>query len=329
MESPTFFKQYRNTIQRKIQEQLSRSAMGYLKSGLELFHSERKSSVMIIEPAIGNLAIAIELMLKAFVAKNDLLLLFKELPLELRILFTCPDIVPLKNFNWRQYDVDLYSFRYKTLQLDELISVFYVFFPDYRQALKPYFKLISSCRNASIHFLLPSFQRYELDRTAYLALLVYKYLDSSNTFGIGRYTLKEEDEQFMASFGEEQVERVRKEIERAKDIAKGIKEKHIGIAVDGWDDYVTKCPVCGCDGILTGFTDIEADVQDDGSPEPYLIFLADSFACEGCSLSLNDVEELKLAGMDICYDRPDKDVNDWFSATEPPDFRDFEAYDYS
>lgn len=307
-------KQYCDSIQRKIQTELARSAMGYLRFGLDLFHKEHKSSLPLIEPAIGNLAIAVELMLKTFVVKNNPLLLFRELPLELKILFTCPDVVPSKGFNWRQYDVDLRSFRYKTLELDELISTFYVFFPDHKRTLKPYFRLLSGCRNASIHFSLPSFQRYELERTAYLALRVFECLDDWKTFAYAGYLLKEKDKQFLSLFREEQVERVRRKIERAKEEAKKITSKHVWVSVDSWDAYTTTCPVCGCDGLLAGNTEVEADIEDDGSMNPYLLFLADTFKCEGCGLSLDDVEELQLAGMDTCYDRPESDMDKWAAA---------------
>jgi len=323
-EFPTPMKHYFDSIREKLQTELTRSGMGYLKSGLELFHNERRSSLGRIEPAIGNLAIAVELMLKTFVVKNNPLLLFRELPLELRILFTCPDAIPSKGFNWRRYDIDLRSFNYKTLELAELISLFYVFFPNHKQALKPYFSLLSRCRNASIHSSLPSFQRYELERTAYLALRVFKVLDESQAFRYRGYLLKEEDKQFLSSFEEERTERVRKKIDEAKEKSKALAHGQVGVYIDSWDAYTTSCPICGCDGVLTGGTEVDVDVDEEGSMNPYLVFLAETFKCEECGLSLDDVDELKLAGMDISYDRPQSDMDKWArEEAEEAGFEDF------
>ena len=57
-------KEYYDSVQQRMQSELSRSAVGYLKVGLDLFHREYGDSFTLIEPAIGNLAIAVELMLK-------------------------------------------------------------------------------------------------------------------------------------------------------------------------------------------------------------------------------------------------------------------------
>lgn len=304
-------KQYFDSVREKLQTQLTRSGMGYLKFGLELFHNERRSSLARIEPAIGNLAIAVELMLKTFVVKNNPLLLFRELPLELRILFTCPDAIPSKGFNWRRYDIDLRSFNYKTLELDELISLFYVFFPNDKQALKPYFSLLSKCRNASVHSSLPSFQRYELERTAYLALRVSKVLDESQTFRYRGYVLKEDDKQFLSSFEEERTERVRKKVQEAKEKSKKLAPGDVWCVVDSWDAYPTSCPICGCEGVLTGYTEINYEESHDEFPHPYLLFLADTFECNECGLILDDVQELELAGMEVCYERPESDMDKW------------------
>ena len=316
-------KEYCASIQEKIHRELAGSGVGYLKTGLELFRKNRNSTSPLIEPAIGNLAIAIELMIKAFLAKNNLVLLFRDLPLELKILFTCPENLSSDSLNLRLYDNELRSFAYKTFELDELIASFYTFFPEERQALRPYFRLLSRCRNASIHLSLPSFQRYELERTAYLALSVFKIL-TGNKYSLSfYYHLTKEDEQFLSEYNEERIERVRRKIEEAKENAKKIEAKDIQILVDGWDVYETECLICGCGGMLTGDTQVEADFDEDGIANPYLIFLADTFKCDGCGISLDDVKELQLAGMDIVYQRSDSDMDEWWAEMEPPDYGEY------
>ena len=72
-----------------------------------------------------------------------------------------------------------------------------------------------------------------------------------------------------------------------------------------------------------GETQVEADIDEDGTANPYLIFLADTFECDGCGINLDDVEELKLAGMDTAYVRPDSDMDDWIAEMEHPDFDEY------
>jgi hypothetical protein len=318
-------KEYYNSVQHRMQSELARSAIGYLDVGLDLFHHEHRGSSTIIEPSIGNLAIAVELMLKTFLVKQNPLLLFRDLPLELKVLFACPDAVKGGSFNWRAYDVELRSYGYKTMELNELISVFLIFFPSQKQVLRPHLKFLSRCRNASVHLSLPSFQTYELERTVYVALRVYLILSDydSDIFKSNWYHLDKRDEEFLSKYNTERTERVRKKIESARENAKRIKAKNVQVLVDGWEVDVTECPVCGCDGVLTGETTVEADIDEDGSANPYLVFLADTFKCDECGLSLDDANELQLAGMELSYDRPESDMEKWVAGMEPPEFEDY------
>jgi len=315
IESPTM-KDYIALTQDRIHRELSRNASGYLKVGLELLHKERKSPHPLVEPAIGNLATAVELMIKAFLAKNNIVLLISDLPLELRILFACPDNPLLDSFSRRHLDNLLRASASKTFELDEVVASFYVFFPEQRQTLRPYFKLLSRCRNASIHLSLPSFQRYELERTAYLALSVSQILDKEKRFPFLYYHLTKEDKQFLSEYNEERIERVSHKIEVAKENAK--KAKDTWIIADSWDTYETKCPICGCGGMLTGETEVEADFDEDGAANPYLVFRADTFGCDGCGIRLDDVEELRLAGMDTIYPRSNSDMDEWWAEEQEP-----------
>lgn len=305
---------YFEYIRKQLQHELARSAMGYLRIGLELFHRERSSSFPCIEPSLGNLGVAVELMLKVFVVKKNPLLLFRDLPLELRVMFVCPDKVPA-DFNWRRYDVDIRSFAYKTIELDELVSTFYVFFPNEKQALHPLFRFLSKCRNVSIHASLPSFQRYELDRTAYLALRILDILNQCETFGYQAYHPTKKDNEFLSSFEEDRTERARKKIEAAKGKSKTLIVGQVSVSVEGWEAYTTSCPICKADGVLGGYTDIRGEQDEDGQFQPYLDFLADTFQCDECGLVLDDVDELKMAGMEICYDRS-SELDSWFRDTE-------------
>ena len=69
--------EYVTTLQTDFKKQLGQAALDYLRAGLSLFHQYRKESDYVIpQAALGNISIAVELMLKAFIASKNLLLLF-------------------------------------------------------------------------------------------------------------------------------------------------------------------------------------------------------------------------------------------------------------
>jgi hypothetical protein len=146
-------------LQNEHRRQLMEAAIDYLRTGLNLFHEYRKKEKATSEhfpppvigrehnnpqAALGNLAISVELMLKAIIAGKHLLLLFeKSLPLEYRVLLTSPDDLP-PDFNWRAFDMDLRSANYRAIEFDECVSTFYVLFPSLKQSLQPHLRLLST-----------------------------------------------------------------------------------------------------------------------------------------------------------------------------------------
>lgn len=302
--------------------ELGRSAVQYLKAGLDLFHKQRQSYYAQPQIALGNLAIAVELMLKTLIAKNNLGLILNKIPLELKVVFSCPESIP-ESFKWRRYDIDLRSFAYKTIELNECISCFYIFFPELKQTLQPHLKFLSNFRNMSLHSALPSFQQYELDRVAFLSLQIFKILRDNKILEIFAYLPSEKDSKFLDDFKAERIERVKKIIEKAKEKSRKISHKGSAVILDPagiWDAYVFTCPICDSDGILNGYTEDDL-VEDEDGFVPILGFFADAFNCDECGLSLEDVEELELAGIDTHHDRSD-DQDRWFAEMGHP----FEDY---
>jgi hypothetical protein len=312
-------KEYLEKIREHLQGELAKNAVDYLGNGLGLFHKKGFRGNQVV---IGNLSIAIELMLKALIAKYHPFLLFKELPVEIKVLLICPEI-KTTGAHWRRFDIDLRSSAFKTIELDECISLFYVLSSKDKQNLQPYFRLLSSCRNISIHASLPSFQIYDLERTAYLALNVHKIIKDHDVFRIHSYSPTKEDKAFLSSYDTERAERVRKRIEEAKRKSRELTHESSCLSIEGWDNYITKCPVCNSDGILGGYTEPWIEATEDHVEDSGLSFNADSFKCEECGLKLDDVKELSLAGMDDCYDRTE-DSDRYYEEYEP----DFDSYDY-
>jgi hypothetical protein len=296
------------SIKKELQDDLSRAAMEYLETAMDLSMKGRAikfTGDYRAQPVVGNFAIAIELMLKAFIFSKNPALVFN-LPLELRVAFISPESVG-DDFNWRPFDVPLKSFEYKSMEMEELISTFYVLRPDLKQELQPFFKLFSQCRNVSIHASLPSFQKYEVERTAYLSLRLFKEISSTKTFGFRRHGVSKKVDAVLVSLDAERANEVKKKIEQAKRATKSLEQGKVFASVQGWWAYVTKCPVCGSDGVLSGDTDIDYGYSEE---DVSLNFLADSFECEECKLILSDIKEMELAGMSTLYDR-NEDIEEW------------------
>src|SRR4030065_2546120 len=117
-------KAYLEKLREHLQSELAKNVMDYLQNGLSLFHRKSFRGNQVV---IGNLSIAIELMIKALIAKYHPVLLFKELPVEIKVLFICPEI-ETTGAHWRRFDIDIRTSAFKTIELDECISIFYVLF---------------------------------------------------------------------------------------------------------------------------------------------------------------------------------------------------------
>jgi hypothetical protein len=303
--SNTELQEYTAKLQQNYQKQFGQAALNYLSAGLRLFHQYRKkSSVVNPQAALGNLSIAVELMLKAFIASKNLILLFKGLPLEAKIMLTCPDSLPV-DFKWRPFDIEMRSAKHKTIELGECIATFFIFFPQHKQSLHTHLKILSTYRNASVHHILPTFHKYELERAAFVALQIHDIVQYDKTLSIiGHVTTDDDDDEFLATFRESKLERVSKKIEEAKEHSKRIAAEDddtLYLEVD-WDIYIIRCPVCRSNALVFGY--IESRTGRHGGE--YLDFFTYGFLCDACGLELDDSEELKLAGVPTLIDRSDE-----------------------
>lgn len=311
-------------VQKQLANAFEKAALGYLSLGVRNFFAEQKQpSYVGYQATIGNLAIAVELMLKAYIARKNLLLLFKNLPTEIRLLLTAPESLP-DSFNWRSFEIELRAASYQTIGLDECISLFYLFFPEQKRSLRPHLKLLANLRNASVHSILPDYQQaYEVNRVAYAALSVSASLKEDLLF-VGSIDKRfPETIAFLHEFQEELIERVHTAIKSAKERAKKLsakRQKGRQVSVDYWTQAVIECPVCGNLAILNGTTEKITWIRrgEEEINEPGLWFEPESFICSECGLSLDGYDEMKLGGIDL-------DSSD-FDRTE--DLEDFESGSY-
>ena len=284
-------------IQKEITNNLVWAAGGYARAGMGLMLGATELG-RNAQAAIGNLAIATELLLKAFIAKQDLSLLFKGLPMELRCALAAPETLP-ESFRLLPYEIDLKSSVYKSLELDEAIAMFCFFFPDFKKRYGSHLRFLARHRNTCVHAVHPDCREYEVERTAFLLLTLIKHIESE-VADLVRYSNwgdKEKNETFLTRFDEARLNRVHRKVESAREKAKSLSEK-VSLEPEEWDWYPIECPVCGSDGILSGETQAEPDYDEDGIGGFSLGFIGETFECEQCGLELEDYDEMQIAGVD-------------------------------
>lgn len=309
-----------NDIQKEISYHLKWAASGYAKSGMaHMFGSN--GFVQNTQAAFGNLAIAIELYLKSFIAKQSLILLYKNLPKELQCALLSPTMMP-ESFRSGIYEIEIKSSIYRQIELDEAISTFNVFFPEFKKKFNSYLKNLCRHRNVSVHAVYPDYLEYECQRIAYLFLNLVKQIEKSEIDFKYHYHWCNDEKitNFLKQFNEKLISIVHEKIEQAKKKAKNIDEKY-HLEPEEWDWYPCQCPVCGSDGYFTGETELDSDSHAESWSDVGLLFLPESFNCEECGLHLEDYDEMMIAGMDTDkIDRSDE-MNKWVE-----DFRDDDYY---
>ncbi len=285
------------TIQKEITGNLVWAATGYARAGMGLMLGTT-GLLRNAQAAIGNLAIATELLLKAFIAKQDLTLLFTGLPMELRCALAAPKAMP-SSFRSAPYEIDLRSSAYKNLGLDEAIATFCVFFPEIKKRYGSHLRFLARHRSTCVHAVHPDCREYEVERTAFLFLTLVRHLESEDDelLQYRSWGDKEKNEAFLSRFDEARLNSVHKKVEEARDKAKTLTEK-VSLDPEEWDWYPMECPVCGSDGVASGETQDEPEYDEDGFGGISLSFLAETFECEQCGLQLEDYDEMKIAGID-------------------------------
>jgi hypothetical protein len=286
-----------NEIQKELTNHLLWAAGGYARAGMGLL-SGSKGLYANSQASIGNMAIATELLLKAFIAKQDLTLLFKSLPLELRCALSAPDLMP-ESFRPAPYEIDIKSSAYKQIELDEAIATFSVFFPEFKKRYGSHLRFLAKHRNTCVHAVHPDYREYEVERTAFLFFMIVRQIEEADK-DLLRHRIggdKKENEAFLAHFNEDRLNNVHKKVEVARDKAKKLTEK-LKLDPHEWNWYPVECPVCGSDGAVLGETQAEPNIDQDGFGGYSLTFIAETFECDTCGLVLEDYDEMKIAGVD-------------------------------
>jgi hypothetical protein len=286
----------------EIERNLAATATAYYRIGITEYLNAEARMWESYQAAVGNLAIAIELMLKAFVARNCFRKLYVGLPDELDIFLSQTETPP-PSVSLRPFEDALRSFEQKTIELNQAIAIYEIYFPDKKLELHSYFNFLATTRNVSVHGALPDFQRHDLTRVSYLAISLIKHLEEQRILTEpADLALKTKD--IQKRFDRERVERVTKKIRAARQIAKRLTGKRNAIFTNpnDFEELVLPCPICSTDIVTAGYTEEKIVSEDDA----FLTYFLNEFRCSECGLEIDDPRDLRLVGLSETHDRSDQ-----------------------
>lgn len=292
----------------------SKIACDFLRIGLKEFHRDRNSEWQHYQVSLANLCIGIELLVKAYLAKQNLSLIFVKLPPSTKVFITCPESAP-ENFNWSGYSVILRTGSFKTINMKDAFSMLIALRPNIKPQIDAHIKILSEYRNAAVHNICAKFDLHIVERAAYVSIELMQSFIASNDLEIPSFYITENDRSFLKQFSKVRSEQVRQKLNNAVENAKNLSLEYNGIDPQGWEEHEGICPVCKRDVLLHGRTELDTEwvvdrSAEDASEEPYLTFFAEEMECESCGLRLEDSEELSLAGVEIAYDKTDS-IHQW------------------
>lgn len=296
-------------LERGIWQSLSRGALNYFSLGSEAFLSIRNRNWQSHQAALGNMAISIELMLKAVIAKACPRKVFSGLPDAVDIFLSCKGDIP-KSIRIKAFQNDILEFQYKTIELGNAISTFGILYPDESRQFKPYLSHLARIRNSAVHAGINQVRRFDLFRVAYLLYRIYGFCLENKLLADYPCKLTADELKFLEDFDHERIDRINKCFEAAKTKAKSLSSE-VSILKDhhDFDSWVVECPVCKNDVYLVGSTEMDYDT-DSSNNERFLTFFPDELLCEECGLELLDYRDFELVGQDWAFDRTD-DIEYW------------------
>lgn len=285
-------------ILQDLESKLQLASSEYFEVGLKLFHRARIHEGTLFQAAIGNMAIAIELLLKTCIVQKCPKYLFSNLPLEVELKLTYP--MSFSKLNTLQLR-ELNNYEFKSEQLNKCITIFFHLYPDKKKELKPYFNFISDIRNSSVHGILPSYHRIDLARSAFLLLSLVYFLLEQRIVRHYHFKVTKEDQNFLSRYDHERIERLKRIIEDARSKTKGINGTTSLIIQETWDTRLSKCPICKSDSFVDGYCEFEYEKGLEGA-DAFLTFHIEAFECPQCDLKLFDQVELSYAGVELTQD---------------------------
>ncbi len=306
-------------FKKQVTEDLRSNSLAYYEIGIGIFHKSRMKNKGEFQPAIGNLAISVELLLKSVIAHKAIKMLYQCLSHEAQLLLCYPESLP-ENYKSDFLLNELKNFRskFKTIQIDEAVSLFCFFYPELKKEYKQFFSLLTSIRNISVHASVQNHQWYKLEHTAFFSTKLFQAVEELNIFSSISFYISKETEDFLLHYEDGKVTKVRDALKKATEVTEKGDLSEPSYSTDDWNEMNQTCPICNRNGIYIGETEEDGDGdEENGMP---LTFQCESYFCKACGLKLEDYKELKLANMETSVDRSDE-INQWLI-----DGHDFDTY---
>lgn len=316
-------------VQGRYVEQIESAARAYLMQGLDSFDwSSDEGDPGYAQAAIGNLAVAVELLAKAFLARNALPLVVSGPTAAFTALCACPTALP-KDFATAAHLVTSLYDGGKTKQFREAIAAVYLFVPGIRRDLDFALKQFSEHRNAALHTALPGIDRFQMLQVAWTAIKFFELIESAS--GLGKLSLiylPERAKTVVKDFEVARMKRLSETVSQAKARAEKNPEVALMTLGDPRTEALTECPVCEHESLLRG--DIEGDFDEDLDEDMRIriipvvgIFHARSLNCPTCGLRLEGLAELNEMGVETRLDVTEALAEWWATnATEEMDLAD-------
>lgn len=318
-------------------KELKTACLSHMYAGLSLYHenNDRSRNCLtdeILPPLnhaiISNLTLAVEQMLKAYLAGKNLSLVIR--PTErndyrLTAYLSVPETLPLNPL----YERIFRSQSFHTAGIRECIELFVLFHPEAKKQHDLFMDGLSDVRNCSVHGYVPYHKLYVQRPLAYTILKLNDFLKTQG-FDIGycpMYIMGDKDEKVIELY-DQLIKYVHKKITDAEankskqpqqntrrvawDPFVNVDPEYLSNREDpDWDSKTHECFVCGQEAELKGYTEFSAYPTEQDSYDLELSFVATAFHCSHCKLSLTDEQELSIANVAPTYSRSSEELDLW------------------
>lgn len=287
--------------------QYALNSVAYFKTGFDIVKTaSNMKTPEIIQVSIGNICIAVELVIKSFSAKIHPLLLFKSLPEDIRLYLLNSEKPPINlQINNRAALFSKFD-EFETIDFSKCISLIDTYKPVFYKEFKNYFKDIVIIRNSCIHSSFHEYNKIHYDRFAYLAILIFEILNKDICSPAIESLLRLDSiVSFKTIYKDAIAQKLHEKIVKAKS-KKAERDNSIVTISDPFSEYPYECPICESSIIINGSTSAQYQVDEDGMPiDVELDFEPENFICKKCGLEIDDFEEFLLLDMDNDYDLSD------------------------
>ncbi|HUR62954.1 MAG TPA: hypothetical protein VM241_00575 [Candidatus Thermoplasmatota archaeon] len=265
-------------------QRMAEASEGFLTLGFNRFLDMRDmADSPVSQEAHGNFCIAVELMLKAYLCKVDPFLVFKELTPEQAVKLASK--VDAQDAVIERMVHDFLGDKVKTIEFERAIELFVRF--QGNDGLSSRLRIMRRTRNASLHFFLPRFHGFEVERAAFTALSVKQIVEQEPQLFPLSFGPDDREKKFMDSYRQEILDRVSAKLQAAQTRAATLSGRK-GISKIDDSAFIMTCLVCGNEGAANGRRDMQ---------EGHDLFWIEDFACPECGLQLEGDDELRAAGM--------------------------------